>query len=361
MKQSLFERIKKDRAFVGILIILVIGLILSFIVLFPFLKSILTAIIIAYIFYPVYLWVLKYVKRPGLAAMLVTLLIILLIVAPLIFVINSAVDSLHSISKVKELLNQEPSPQCLEGDNIACSSISKTLEKYQDNPRIKLIIDTTIAKVQAAIFMYSSQFIFAIPRVILSIFIIFFTVYYLFKDGKKMTAFLKENVPLKDHHTKSLIKKFNDMLYAVVYGNFITALIQGVLAGIGYYLFGFEPVFVLTVLTIIAATIPVVGPPVIWVPVVIFKVVEGVTLNNSTLLGQALGMTIYGLLVVGLIDNILKPKIIGDRSDAHPLVIFLGVVGGIFFLGPIGIVYGPLILALTETVIKLIKTEDHET
>lgn len=339
------------------MILLIITLVLSFFIVLPFVNALIAAIIIAYIFYPVYRFLVRWIKNSTASSFIVTIIILLIILVPLVFLINSTASAIQGISKIQDFLDEGFPKGCKSNDNTICSGIDKLIENYNENPRMKLTVDSSLNKLRQGIFTYSTNFILTIPRLVLSIFIMFFAIYYLFKDGPGLVDYIKNLLPIKDIHKKSLISKFDDVLYAVLYGTFITALIQGVLAGLGFYLFGFKSFFLLGVLTIIAAMIPFLGPPVVWVPAVLFKVIEGVGLNNNIILWKAIGMAVYALLVVGLIDNFLRPKIIGKRSNVHPVVILIGIFGGIYLLGPIGLVAGPLILALTETMIEIFKKE----
>ena len=146
-------------------------------------------------------------------------------------------------------------------------------------------------------------------------------------------------------------------MFAVIYGGFIVAVIQAILAGIGFFLFGFENILALTMLTAVASLIPFVGPPLIWVPVVIYRIIQASIIGDFTAISLSIGMAVYASLIVGTIDNVLKPKIIGDKAGVHPVVILLGVLGGITVFGLVGLIIGPVILAILVMFLEILREE----
>lgn len=343
-----------------IIIFLILFLILTFFLIKPFLTAVLAAIIITYMFYPLYQFIVKRIKYPSIASFAVIIVLILIISLPLLLLVNASASAIQEISKVESFLNEDFSiKNCIDTQNSFCPVLNKVLTLYHDNTKFKLTIDTALTQLRAYFFTFSTNIFMLLPKFFLLIFTTLFTVYYLLKDSPKMINYFKEVVPIRKDHRENIIAKANEITYAVIYGTFLTALIQGTLAGIGFLIFGFKAWIILGLLSIIASMIPFIGPPVVWVPAVLIKIIEGTTTSNNLLILQAVGMIVYALLIVGTIDNIIKPKIIGQRSNVHPVVILLGIFGGLAVFGIVGIVAGPLILALTETFIQILRKE-HE-
>jgi predicted PurR-regulated permease PerM len=191
----------------------------------------------------------------------------------------------------------------------------------------------------------------------LDLFIVLFVMFFLFRDGEVFVDKIERIMPLKDKYRKHVFKKLNDMAYAVIYGSIIIAVIQGTLGGIGFLIFGLSSPLLWGIVMIFASLIPYVGSSIIWFPAALILIFDGYLNMETTLIIKGILLMIYGIFVVGTVDNILKPKIIGDRSGLHPVLVLLGVVGGLALLGFVGIIIGPIILAMLVTFIKIYEEE----
>ncbi|MBI4095997.1 MAG: AI-2E family transporter [DPANN group archaeon] len=184
-----------------------------------------------------------------------------------------------------------------------------------------------------------------IPKFLLSVFIFFISLFYFFKDGEKFAKLVGENLPLpadkKDH-------LFNDMkkyVRAFVYVWLFIGLLQGVVAVIGFKLFGIPYAMLGGFAAVILSILPVVGTSALYIPI------AAVTILNGDF-NSGVGLLIYGLAIGGVLDNIIRPYLAGKHSDAHPLLILLGVLGGLILLGPSGFIIGPVILLGAVTILK---------
>jgi predicted PurR-regulated permease PerM len=157
--------------------------------------------------------------------------------------------------------------------------------------------------------------------------------------------------PLDDEHEKELIQEFERVSRAVVVATLSAALVQGLLAGFGFYIAGLDNVFLLSMLTVCFAMIPFFGAASIWLPCCIWLAF----VENR--LGAAIGLGIYGAVIVSLADNIIKPYVLHGQSNIHPLVALLSVLGGVGALGPIGILIGPMVVAFLQTLLKILQRE----
>jgi predicted PurR-regulated permease PerM len=138
----------------------------------------------------------------------------------------------------------------------------------------------------------------------------------------------------------------------MVMGQIVVGMVQGVLAWLGFWMLGVPNPGLLGFLTAIISIIPLLGAAIVWVPVDLYL------LMNATLTGEywrAIALLVYGTFVISLIDNIIKPKIVGDRAKIHPLIILFGILGGIQLFGVAGILIGPLILTIFDVVIEIYK------
>lgn len=333
---------------------------LSFLVVKPFISAILGSILLAYIFYPIYKIVNSKLKRKNLSAILVTLLIILLVTIPIIFAVNKiARESYTSYVAVKQKLTTGNlfGVECNGKDNFLCR-MADSIKGVTGDPSVKNYLDETLKKIALFVTQTTSNLLFSIPNIILNLFIMFFMMFYLFRDGEQVVKIVKRKIPIKREYENKIFKRFNDMMHAVVYGNVITALIQGVVGAIGFMIFGIPSALFWGVLMAFFALVPYIGTAIIWIPAVIYLLGSGYFGGDPIIFWKGIGLLIYSVIVISSIDNIIKPKIIGTRANVHPLVVLFGVVGGAALFGFIGIIIGPIILTMLITLFEIYEKEE---
>lgn len=175
--------------------------------------------------------------------------------------------------------------------------------------------------------------------------------YYFLIDGDSLTRAGLDVLPLDRKHAERLLNEFANLTRAIVWSMLLSAAAQGVLAGIGYYFAGVSSLFLLTLLTTMFSMLPFVGSAIIWVPVVAWL---GIVDQR---VGAAIALAVYFTVVVGLADNVVKPLVLNERSNLHPLMALLSILGGVEALGPIGIFVGPMVLALLHTLLVMLRSE----
>jgi predicted PurR-regulated permease PerM len=131
----------------------------------------------------------------------------------------------------------------------------------------------------------------------------------------------------------------------------LSAVVQGILAGFGYFFAGLDSVFLLTMLTMLFALIPFVGATAVWLPCALWLFL----FEDRT--AAAVALAVYGALVVSMADNVIKPLVLQGRSNMHPLLALLSVLGGVKAMGPIGIVVGPMVVAFLQPLLVMLQTE----
>ena len=188
-------------------------------------------------------------------------------------------------------------------------------------------------------------------RVLIGGFIMIISLYFFLLDGPAMLKSLKDLSPINDNHEQELIDEFGKVSRAVVVATLLAALVQGLLGGIGYYFAGLDSVFLLTVLTCCLALVPFLGAAAVWVPCALWLYF----IDNNT--AAAIGLAAYGLIVVSMSDNLIKPLVLHGQSNLHPLFALLSILGGVAALGPIGILIGPMVVAFLQTLLKILQRE----
>ena len=314
--------------------------VISVILAWPFISSIFGAVVLAYLFHPVYEFIFRRIKNETLCALIVSLLVLVVLFVPLLFVANTLFkETSNFFFAVRDIKFDEISTRLstLFGENLDVSSLLKDVLN-----RLSVVLLQTV-----------DNFILNLPQKILSGFVMFFVMFYFLKDGKRILFSVKEALPLKRKYKEDIAKKFNETIYATMYGLVSTAIIQGIIGTIGLWIFDVPSPILWGIVMIIAAMIPFVGAAFVWLPASLLKLSAG----NTT---EGFGLLLYGLFIVSTIDNILRPKIIGRRSKVHPALVLVGALGGIKLFGLIGIVIGPLVLAILTVFFDLYLSEDYE-
>ena len=321
---------------------------LSFIILKPFLMAILSSFVIAFVFYPFYKKILNKTKRENLSAFTISFLIVLIIAIPSIFILNAVSNEVVNIydSAITKLTEDKELTgiEC-EKETLFCSIVNAV----NTNQRVRFYISGTITNLASSITRNTSSFLFSIPKKILNTLIIFLLVFFLLKAGKSIWDKTSELLPLKRGHKDKLLKKFADTLNGVVYGYLVIALIEGIVGWIAFVIIGNKIALLLGMVIVLLALIPVIGASAVWIPASIYYVVQG----EPT---KMLILVVAGLVIMFL-DIWTRSKIIGTRADTHPIIVALGVLGGLVTFGPIGIVIGPVILSLLITSIEIYQEE----
>ena len=177
------------------------------------------------------------------------------------------------------------------------------------------------------------------------------SLYYFLADGPAMIRTVMRLSPLDDKYEEQLIAKFDDMTRAVVVATLLSAFVQGILAGIGFFVAGLDSAFLLTALAMLLAMVPFVGSTAVWGPVCLWlHFYEGSTTT-------AVLLALYCAAIVSTADNVIKPLVLHGRANLHPLLALLSVLGGVQALGPIGIFVGPMVVAFLQTLLNMLQTE----
>ncbi len=189
-----------------------------------------------------------------------------------------------------------------------------------------------------------------IVKLIFGSVILVVSTFFFLVDGPAMIKNIMNLSPLDDAYEQELLLEFDRISRAVVLATILSAMAQGLTAGIGFYFAGMEYLTLLIMLTTAFAMVPFVGPAIVWVPVCLYLAM------NDHLWAAGLLAT-WGVLVVGTVDNVVKAVVLHGQSQLHPLLALLSVLGGVQALGPIGIVVGPMVVAMLQTLLSILQRE----
>ena len=355
IKSRIYPRIFFSALFLAILL-------LAFFITRPFLPAILAGAIIAYLAYPFYEKTLKYIKNKNLASLVVTIFIILILTLPFIFVLSIVSKEAYYTYKT---LNQHNLGTnflkiiCKDENWLLCKA-AKSFTGFLPDSDLDFYMQVTIKKITEFIIQNVSQFLATVPAILLKLFVMMFVVYYLLKDGQAIGGRVKNMLPLKGIHKQHVLDKFHEITYATFYGNIFVALLQGVLGGIGFLVLGVPSPILWGFVMSLFALLPYFGTAIIWLPAALNLIFIGYLQNDSSSTINGLILVIYGVFVISSIDNILKPKLIGTKANVHPILVLLGVLGGLNMFGFIGIILGPVMLALLMTFVNIYENKKAE-
>ena len=344
---------KKYSKYITIFLVLLI-IFLAYLIIKPFITLILTSCILAYIFYPIYNKLKKIIKHETTSAFLVSILMLIIVFTASFFIlINIQNEAVSFYSTTRNIMAEKNIT--IGCTNVSNNFICKSINLLQGSEVTKnLNLQNILGNFTNSIISKITQFLLSIPVIALHFVIIIFIMFYLFKDGDKLIKYVKNIINLEKNKKDKLIAKIKKVTDSIIFGNIIVALIQGTLGAIGFWILGLSSPILWGLIMALFSLIPFIGTAVVWVPgsiILIFLELD----ETGWIKGMILFL--YGFLIIGGIDSLLKPILIGDQSKIHPIIILIGVLGGLTLFGAIGIIVGPLILGIGVTIIESIKGE----
>lgn len=326
------------------------GGILVFFIFKPFLTAILAAAILAVIFRKPYKFLYGLTgKRKGVSSFLTCILIALAIVTPVVTVstllVNEANDIYKSVSTEGSAYRSHIENTFIYFGNLPFLQpfdVDKILSQENFFNSLKNLSQWLMVIAQKTYQSVIGTFFW--------IFIMFFSLFYLLIDGREIINKIMHFSPLKDSQEELLLEKFISISRATLKGTLIIGIIQGILGGVTFAAVGVPSVIILTFAMIVLSIIPMLGAGLVWFPVGIGMMIAGNIWQGIVILAVGFG-------VISVIDNLLRPKLVGRDTQMHPLLIFFSTLGGIALFGIIGFVIGPVIMAFFMTLLDIYSVE----
>ncbi|MGB8543229.1 MAG: AI-2E family transporter [Candidatus Acidiferrales bacterium] len=324
--------------FYGILIVLAY---LVFLVFQPFLPALAWAMVMVVVAYPVYIRLARKWGRT-LAATVSTLGVTLIIIVPTLLVTGAFIrEAVEAVQLVQQQIQsghfswvndlwlriQERFPDANSGD------LTTAIHRYADAGA------GYMAARVGTVLRNTAMFLFHLTVVILAMF-------YLFRDGDAIVARLREVLPFEKAHRDRMINETRELIFASVTSSLVAAVAHGVLGGLAFGLTGIHAPIFWGVMMGFFSLIPLVGSALIWVPAAISLMVDGHV-------GMGIVLIIFCGVIVGLVDNIIRPWMISGRAQMGGLVVFISVLGGISVFGMLGVVLGPIVVAAGASMLDL--------
>ncbi|HLF16479.1 MAG TPA: AI-2E family transporter [Candidatus Thermoplasmatota archaeon] len=231
-------------------------------------------------------------------------------------------------------------------DAIAPDSIFPPQTAEERNQTVAKIVNNTEEKTQEFLQRFAQDMVEAVPRFFIGMTVILFVVYYVLTDGESLVAYLRRATPLPPKQIDFLLGEARRGLRAVFAGQILTSVIQGAVGGVAFIALGLPGAILWSLVMMIFALLPVVGAFLVWIPAGVYLLLTGP-------LWKGIAMLLWGLIVVSQVDNFVRPKLIGNRADIHPLFVLVGVLGGVAAFGFIGLFLGPVLVGVTLSVLKV--------
>jgi predicted PurR-regulated permease PerM len=317
-----------------------------------FFVPVIVAASFATLFYPLYKLFLKFFpKHRAIASFLTTALLFLLLVVPLYIVLHlfviQTVDIFHSAGPFLYMLFDKID------DNFILNQLKKfPLMAHFDFQSIdwSQILNESVKTIASSSSRILNQTSSGILGLTVNIFVLFFTMFYFFMDGKDIVKRIKYLSPIRNDYEDLILSRFLLISRATVSGTLIVGLLQGSLGALSLLIFGIKSWLLWGFIMIVLSIIPVVGPWVVLIPAAIIQLFLG----N---LWQGIGILLFCIIVVSNVDNILRPRLVGQGAKLHDLVIFFSSLGGIAIFGIMGFIVGPVIASLFVSVLDIYSTE----
>lgn len=308
---------------------------------YPYLFAVFWAAVLASLFYPLYTRILKSLKREDVSAGVTLIIIVVVVVAPLSailgLIVNQAIDTYTWLA--------DPNTISMLNDKIheflAIPVVQDVIARVDLREKLTAVSSTITSRGVQWLKVGSQNTLIAF----VNIFIMLYTLYYFLKEGERWLTRAMHLLPFGDENEKLLYQKFVSTSKATLKGTFLIGSIQGILGGIVFAIAGIPSAAFWGLVMILFAIIPAVGPMLIWIPGAIFLALTGAWTG-------ALIVVIGGVLI-GIVDNLLRPPLVGKDIEMHPLTILFSTLGGIGLFGISGVVMGPLIAAFFSAVIQM--------
>jgi len=305
----------------------------------PFIPAFTGALALAVMFAPLYRRLEPKVKYPNLAAAICVLAAALIVVVPATFVAERIIgEAARGAQTVKTMVESEEWRRSLEGHPLI-APVVQWIEQQFDLP--DMINNATSWLTSAA-----SSFLQGSVLQLIGVVLTFYIFFYFLRDRGAALEWIRSLSPLPAEDMNRMFDGVGDTVHATIYGTFVVAIVQGTLGGLMFWWLGLPAPLLWGMVMALLAVVPVLGAFIIWIPAAIFLFLAGSE-------GKALLLTLWGAIVVGGIDNLLYPMLVGSRLKMHTVIAFVSIVGGLIVFGPSGLILGPVIFTVTRLLLEI--------
>jgi predicted PurR-regulated permease PerM len=315
----------------------------------PFLSVLIWAGVLVLLFYPLHRRFVRATKKPSLAAALSILVVLATVIVPLGLVGSAVAGEMAGAAgrvqaAVRPYLEQGPES----------GRVHEFQEWLQERFHVDMSVSSDkisqlVSSVSQTLVKGTISVVGGLLGAVLRMFLVLFTMYYFFRDGDKLAKALPDVLPVSRREAKQVISRTIDIIRASVNGSIVIAVVQGGLGGITFAILGLPSALVWGVVMTIMALVPVAGPAIVWGPAAVY-------LGLTHAWAKAIVLVVIGAGVIGTIDNLLRPRLVGQRARMHELTVFFTVLGGIQLFGMLGFLVGPVLFAVTIALLQIVRS-----
>ncbi|MBI4441006.1 AI-2E family transporter [Candidatus Woesearchaeota archaeon] len=322
-------------------------LVIAYFLLQSLLTSVLAGVLLSYILFPAYQMLQKFLKRDALAAVVLLVSAFLLILVPALFLVERlGSEAVQFYAYSKNLLEQ--GIPCLNGDSFGCR-VAKTINAFLNEPSIAYYSEILVKQTSSVIVEAISGIALKSLQYLFNLLTVFFVAYYCFLDGQQWASYIENFLPFKDETKRAMASQLRAITSSIVFSFLLVALLEGILGFIAFFLVGIHSPLLWGIIIAFTAMVPFISSTPIWVPAFLYQLYMGRFIAAAILL-------FFGFLLF-YVDNFVRSMFVGVKTNIHPLLIFLGLLGGLELLGVVGIILGPFILSFSLLLLKVYLAE----
>lgn len=304
----------------------------------PFFPAFAWALALAVMFVPLYRWLELKVKHPNLAAMICVLIAAVIVVVPAVFVAEQMIgEASRGAVTIKRMVDTGEWRRSFDAHPLI-SPVVGWIDRQFDLPDMVNAATSWLTGTAASFVNRSVQHLIGVV-------LTFYIFFYFLRDRNVLLKSVRSLSPLSEEDMNRMFDGVNDTVHATLYGTFAVAVVQGTLGGLMFWWLDLPAPLLWGTVMAMLAVVPVLGAFIVWIPAAIFLFLQGSE-------GKALLLTIWGSIVVGGIDNLLYPILVGTRLKMHTVLAFVSLVGGLIVFGTSGLILGPVIFTVTKVLLE---------
>jgi len=315
------------------------GLYLCWRMAMPFLAPLAWALALAVLFAPCQAWLERRLRPPGLAAGLAVFMIGVMVILPAVFV---GQQLMHQAGAAAGLLSSKLD----SGEWQAFIQLHPRLGPLATRIGEETGLPGSLKSLASWLSPAAGSLLRGSLEQLVSFCLVFYLLFFFLRDRHAALLGCKAMSPLTSPEMDRLFRRVGDTIHATLYGTLAVSSIQGLLGGLMFRALGLPGALLWGIVMALLAIVPVLGAFIVWIPAAVFLALEGHW-------GKALILTFWGIMVIGTVDNLLRPILVGNRLRLHTVLSFISIVGGLLLVGPFGIILGPLLLTVTLFLLEL--------
>jgi predicted PurR-regulated permease PerM len=319
-----------------------IALYLCYRIVLPSVPALTWALALVVVARPVNHWIAKRVAYPSIAAGISVTLVTLLLLAPVVLLTWQIVSQAAAYGETLAEAQEGATPAGIQAVLEKYPKVESAVGWLRQNVQFEQGLREGISRVGDQVSSAVSGTAWVAVQLMITLLVVFF----LFRDEPQALEAVREYLPLTPQETDTVLQRVDDTIHATIYGTLVVAAVQGAMGGLMFWFLGLPAPFFWGFVMAVMAVIPYLGAFVVWGPAAAYLALQGD-------LGKAAILATWGMIAIGLIDNLLYPFLVGKRLRQHTLVTFFAIVGGLSVFGASGIVLGPVIVTTSAALIDI--------